>query len=92
VATRALRELGVRAWRRGPTERTTDGLADLSQRERDVAGLVAGGATNVEVAASLAISPRTVEHHISNILAKLGARNRTELAARVRGSGRGFHR
>jgi len=58
----------------------------LSDRERQVAGLIADGATNLEVAASLAISPKTVERHVTNILAKLGARNRTELAGLIHGA------
>jgi DNA-binding CsgD family transcriptional regulator/tetratricopeptide (TPR) repeat protein len=91
LATKALRRLGVRTWRRGPAPGPGDVLR-LSDRERQVAGLVAGGATNLEVATSLAISPKTVERHVTNILAKAGARNRTELAAMLRDSGTGFPR
>jgi DNA-binding CsgD family transcriptional regulator len=82
LATKALRELGVRAWRRG-AEAGGEGLASLSEREREIAGLVAAGSTNLEVAASLAISPKTVERHVTNILAKVGVRNRTELATHL---------
>ncbi|MBI2781336.1 MAG: AAA family ATPase [Chloroflexi bacterium] len=82
IAARALRELGVRAWRRGGTL-TGEGLGSLSKREQEIGRLVAAGATNLEAAASLAISPKTVERHVTNILAKLGVRNRTELAARL---------
>jgi DNA-binding CsgD family transcriptional regulator len=91
LASKALRRLGVRAWRRGPAPGSSD-LLRLSDRERQVAGLVADGATNVEVATSLAISPKTVERHVTNILAKAGVRNRTELAARLRDPGTGFPR
>jgi DNA-binding CsgD family transcriptional regulator len=83
VARRALRELGVRAWRRGPREAGVGALRDLSAREREVARLVAGGSSNREIADFLAVSPKTVERHLTNSLAKLGARNRTELAALV---------
>ena len=83
---RALRALGVRAWRRSAPVHVEDPLGGLSGREREVARLVGGGATNVEVADSLAISPKTVERHLTNILAKLGARNRTELAALIHGA------
>ena len=81
LAGRALRELGVRAWRRGAIPPSGDALSDLSYREREVARLVAAGSSNREVAAALVLSPKTVERHVTNILAKLGARNRTELAS-----------
>jgi len=44
----------------------------LSAREQEIAELVAAGETNAEIAAALYLSPRTVEHYVSNILAKLG--------------------
>lgn len=84
LVAQALRRLGVRTWRRGEASRG-EGLDALSERERQVARLVADGHSNQEIAeALLAISPKTVERHVTNILAKLGLRNRTELAARVR--------
>lgn len=83
LATQALRRLGVRAWRRGLGPRG-EGIAGLSSREVEIARLVAGGVTNREVAQVLMISPRTVERHITNVLAKLGLRNRTELSTVVR--------
>ncbi len=83
LATQALRKLGVRAWRRSRAA-AGDGVDALSEREREVAQLVAGGASNREIAEALAVSPKTVERHITNVLAKLGLRNRTELAAVVR--------
>jgi len=91
IAAQALRRLGVRAWRRGASSASAGGLEGLSEREREIAGLVAAGSSNREVAEALVVSPKTVERHLTNILAKLGARNRTELASRfladsVRGS------
>ena len=83
IASRALRELGVRAWRRSAREAGAGVLQDLSARELEVARLVAEGSSNREIADLLALSPKTVEHHVTNSLAKLGARNRTELAALV---------
>jgi DNA-binding CsgD family transcriptional regulator len=82
LATRALRALGVRAWRRGAPS-AGSGLAGLSEREREVARLVAEGNSNGEIADRLVVSPKTVERHLTNILAKLDLRNRTELASRV---------
>jgi DNA-binding CsgD family transcriptional regulator len=78
VADRRLRKLGVRTWRRGRVH------GPLSTREREIARLVAEGASNPEIAQSLFLSRKTVERHVSNLLRKLDATNRTELAARVR--------
>jgi DNA-binding NarL/FixJ family response regulator len=83
LATHALRRLGVRAWRRGRAA-AGDGIDALSEREREVARLVADGNSNREIAESLAVSAKTVERHVTNALAKLGLRNRTELASLVR--------
>jgi DNA-binding NarL/FixJ family response regulator len=52
---------------------------DLTVREREVAGLVAQGKSNREIAAELVLSKRTVEKHIANILSKLGLTNRSQI-------------
>jgi DNA-binding CsgD family transcriptional regulator len=52
----------------------------LTPQEREVSLLVAKGATNKEVAASLFLSPKTIEYHLHNIYRKVGVRSRTELA------------
>jgi DNA-binding CsgD family transcriptional regulator len=83
LADQGLRALGERAWRRGPVVRSPGELGALSPREREVADLVAGGATNAEIATRLFLSPKTIEHHVSNALSKLGLHSRAELAARV---------
>lgn len=53
--------------------------APLTQREEEVVKLIAEGHSNKEIAAALVISLKTVERHRSNILSKLGMRDRTEL-------------
>jgi DNA-binding NarL/FixJ family response regulator len=75
AAAALLRTLGV-ATRPGPRR-----VGSLSRRERDVLALVADGLTNPQIGTELYISPRTVAHHVSSILGKLGLRTRAEAAA-----------
>ena len=56
----------------------------LTPQELQIALTVTGGATNREAAATLFLSPKTIEHHLSVIYRKLGVRSRTELANKVR--------
>ncbi len=68
----------ARLAREGPAREPEDAL---TPRERDVLQLVAGGATNREIAAALYVSENTVNFHMKNILAKLHVKNRAQAAA-----------
>ncbi len=82
LADRALRSLGGRTWGRGPAPSVGGSPLDrLTTREQEIAFRVAHGESNPEIARVLFLSRKTVERHVSNILTKLGTRNRTELAA-----------
>lgn len=61
--------------------------AGLTAREREVLALLAEGRTNREIGQALFISPKTASVHVSNLLMKLGAANRTEAASRARALG-----
>ena len=58
----------------------SDRLDTLTDRERDVLYAIATGKTNAEIAETLFISVTTVKTHISRLLTKFGARDRTQLA------------
>lgn len=74
-AATELRATGERARARSP-----ETTFDLTPREAGVADLAAAGASNIDIAAQLFISPSTVEHHLGSVFRKLGITSRTQLA------------
>src|SRR5262249_10391068 len=80
--TLRLRELGLRV-PRGPREATRANPAGLTARQLEVLALVVEGLSNTEIADRLVVSPRTAEHHVTAVLAKLGASSRHEAARRA---------
>jgi DNA-binding NarL/FixJ family response regulator len=83
-AERELRKLGHRIHRRTrPGSADGTGLESLTERELQLARLVADRKTNPEIAAELFLSQKTVETHLRNIFRKLGVASRVELARAV---------
>jgi DNA-binding NarL/FixJ family response regulator len=86
-ATRRLIEAYVEASTDAPKTSSTPLPGDLTARETEILRLVAAGLTNVEIAARLVVSPLTAKSHLSRILTKLGARDRTQLVIMAYESG-----
>lgn len=77
-----------RTYLTGPARPVTgDDAITITDREGDVLQLLAAGRRNAEIAESLTVSMNTVEFHVRNLLAKLGARSRTEAVAIARREG-----
>ena len=81
VAARSLRQLGARGVPRGPRPATASHRAGLTPREVEIGGLLAQGLRDAEIASRLFLSVKTVGHHVSSILHKLGVRSRAEAGA-----------
>jgi DNA-binding CsgD family transcriptional regulator len=83
LARRRLRDLGARSIPHGATSATRAHPLGLTRRETEVLGLICAGLTNAEIAGRLFISAKTVDHHVSAVLAKLRTPNRSAAAARA---------
>jgi DNA-binding NarL/FixJ family response regulator len=80
LVRRKLRGLGVQNVPRGPRPSTRDNPAGLTSRQLEVTTLLVDGLTNAEIADRLFVTPKTVDHHVSAVLTKLGAGSRREAA------------
>lgn len=78
-ARRMLTERGIRSLPARPRAGTLANPSGLTNRQLDVARLVARGLTNAELAQQLYISPKTADHHVSAVLAKLGLAGRRDI-------------
>jgi DNA-binding CsgD family transcriptional regulator/tetratricopeptide (TPR) repeat protein len=83
LTRRKMRALGIRSIPVGPRTSTRADPAGLTRREHEVLELICDGHTNAEIAARLFISAKTVDHHVSAVLAKLGAPTRGAAVARA---------
>src|SRR5262249_18719573 len=81
---RQLQAEGVRGLKRGANHATRSNPAGLTSRELQVLALVANDLSNAEIARQLYLSAKTVEHHTSAILVKLGIDSRRHAAAAAR--------
>jgi DNA-binding CsgD family transcriptional regulator len=79
--SRRLRELGERQVPRGPRASTSENPAGLTNRELEVLPLLAEGLRNAQIAKRVVLSEKTVDHHVSAILRKLGVSTRGQAGA-----------
>ena len=84
IIRQKMRSLGIRSVPAGQRAATRENPLGLTQREQEVLELLCEGRTNASIATKLVISPKTVDHHVSSVLAKLGVSKRTEVAAAKR--------
>ncbi len=86
-ARQKMKDLGHRAVPTGARPSTREHPLGLTRRENEVLLLLCEGLTNDEIAIKLVVSPRTVDHHVSAVLSKLGVASRGAAAAHARRTG-----
>ena len=79
-----MRAAGARNIPRGPRPATRENPFGLTDRQMEILGLLVEDLTNAEIAARLHLSPKTVDHHVSAVLAKLDVHSRDEAADLIR--------
>jgi DNA-binding CsgD family transcriptional regulator len=87
LVRRRLREQGHQQIPRGPAPATRANPAGLTGRQAEILRLLAGGMSNAEIAQRLVLSVRTVDHHVSAVLQKLGVTSRRAAATAAAGLG-----
>jgi DNA-binding NarL/FixJ family response regulator len=80
-------EVAGRALARLSGEAGSQPFGELTDREREILGLVARGLTNAAIADRLVLSPKTVRNHVSNVMTKIGAADRAAAVAMARDAG-----
>ena len=83
ITRRTMRRLAIRSIPAGPRTATREHPFGLTRREREVLDLICARHTNAEIAGKLFISVKTVDHHVSAVLAKLDAPTRRAAASRA---------
>lgn len=84
-----MKEAGIRAIPRGPRAATREAPAGLTPREQEVLALLSQGLPDREISRRLFISERTVHHHVSSVLSKIGVSSRTAAARQAAAMGIG---
>jgi DNA-binding CsgD family transcriptional regulator len=84
VARRKLRDAGAQRVPAGPRRTTREHPRGLTRREQEVLRELGDDLTNEQIAARLVISPKTVDHHVSAVLGKLGVTNRRDAVDEAR--------
>ncbi|MEV4620172.1 AAA family ATPase [Asanoa sp. NPDC049573] len=86
-----LRGRGMQGLPRGPRRSTARHPAGLTTRQAEVLDLIADGLSNADIAQRLRLAPKTVDHHVSAVLARLGVASRGQAAAQARKLGTSPH-
>jgi DNA-binding NarL/FixJ family response regulator len=87
ITRQRLRQAGIRGLPRGPQRATAANPYGLTPRQLEILLLLAGGLRNSEIADRLSTTPKTVEHHVTAVLAKLQARSRAEAVSIAHSAG-----